>query len=244
MPSPFLTAEWRKLLMVQYVVDPKLLQPYLPNGVELDLFHHEGEDRCYVSLVGFLFQKVRVKGLAIPLHTSFEEINLRFYVRRREADGTQRRGVVFIREFVPRRAIAFVARRLYEEPYVALPTRHHIALEGPSVSVQYDWKLGARWHTLAATVSSEPVPIAAASEEEFITEHYWGYTKRSDGSTSAYQVQHPRWQIYPVQSHTVDVDFGLLYGTRLAALKTQPIASALLAEGSAVSVFSGFGLPA
>ena len=122
MSATFLTAEWRKLIMAQYVVKPKLLMPYLPQGVELDLFQPTtGESRCYVSLVAFLFDKVRVKGLAIPLHTRFEEINLRFYVRRREPDGSIKRGVVFIREFVPRRAIAWVAKRFYEEPYLRSP---------------------------------------------------------------------------------------------------------------------------
>src|SRR5579875_2320892 len=118
--SAFLTAEWRKLIMAQRAVKPKLLMPYLPRGVELDLYHPpQGEARCYVSLVGFLFDRVRVKGIAIPWHTRFEEINLRFYVKRREPDGSVRRGVVFVREFVPRRAIAWVAKGIYEEPYAA-----------------------------------------------------------------------------------------------------------------------------
>jgi uncharacterized protein YqjF (DUF2071 family) len=78
MASTFLTAEWRKLIMAQYIVDPATLAPWLPSGVELDLY----QGQCYVSLVGFLFDKVRIKGLPIPFHTRFEEINLRFYVRR------------------------------------------------------------------------------------------------------------------------------------------------------------------
>ena len=125
MPRPFLTAEWRKLLMAQYQVEPALLQPFLPPGLQFDLF----QERCYVSLVAFLFDHVRVKGIAFPFHQRFEEVNLRFYVKRQEPDGEIRRGVVFIREFVPRRAIAFVARRFYEEPYLALPTRRRISEE-------------------------------------------------------------------------------------------------------------------
>jgi hypothetical protein len=201
--STFLTAEWRKLIMAQYEVAPKKLAPYLPQGLELDLY----QGKCFVSLVAFLFDRVRVKGVGVPLHTRFEEINLRFYVRRREDDGTVKRGVVFIREFVPRRAIAWIARRFYEEPYLAVPTQSEILIAPDLLTAKYGWKLGGRWHTLYAAAYLPSVPIAPASEEEFITEHYWGYTKRSDGSTAAYQVEHPRWETYRLQSYEIAMDF-------------------------------------
>jgi hypothetical protein len=238
--STFLTAEWRKLIMAQYEVPPDTLAPYLPRGVELDLYQPapDAPPRCYVSLVAFLFDKVRVKGLAIPLHTRFEEINLRFYVRRTEPDGTIKRGVVFIREFGPRRAIAFIARRIYDEPYLAIPTRHEISSTADTLTASYSWKLAGGWHTLSATASSQPQPIAPASEEEFITEHYWGYTRRRDGSTSVYQVEHPRWHVYPIATHTIAADFAALYGPAFAFLNHQPAISVLLAEGSAVTVRS------
>jgi uncharacterized protein YqjF (DUF2071 family) len=238
--STFLTAEWRKLIMAQYDVKPKLLMPYLPKGVELDLY----EGRCYVSLVAFLFDRVRLKGLPIPFHTRFEEINLRFYVRRTEPDGTYKRGVVFIREFVPRRAIAYVAKHLYEEPYAAIPTNHRIRLSSESLTVGYGWDLGGRSHSLSVEAAPIPHHILANSEEDFITEHYWGYTKRSDGTTSAYQVEHPSWQTYKPRSYEIAVDFGLLYGQSFAFLTDQWVSSVLLAEGSAVSVHSGSRLSA
>jgi uncharacterized protein YqjF (DUF2071 family) len=237
MPT-FLTAEWRKLIMAQYVVKPRHLMPYLPKGLELDLF----QGQCFVSLVAFLFDRVRIKRLPIPFHTRFEEINLRFYVRRREPDGTFKRGVVFIREFVPRSAIAFIARRFYEEPYIAIPTSHRIESTSGNLSVQYSWNLGGRAHSIGVNANPTPREIAPGSEEEFITEHYWGYTKRVNGLTSAYEVQHPRWQIYPLTSHSIDADFSTLYGPAFAHLNSVQPASVLLAEGSAVSVHSGFRL--
>jgi uncharacterized protein len=240
--STFLTAEWRKLIMAQYAVEPATLTPYLPHGLELDLFRTGSESRCYVSLVGFLFDRVRVKGLAIPFHTRFEEINLRFYVKRKEPDGTFKRGVVFIREFVPRRAIAYVARRFYEEPYIAIPTHHRIERSPASFDVHYAWELGDRSHNISVKAASTPQDIQPNSEEEFITEHYWGYTKRRNGSTSAYQVQHPRWQTYKPQSYEIAVDFGILYGPSFAFLTEQWVSSVLLAEGSPVSVSSGLTL--
>ncbi len=239
MPTTFLTAEWRKLIMAQYAVAPETLAPWLPRGVELDLF----QGRCYVSLIGFLFDRVRVLGLPIPLHTRFEEVNLRFYVARSEPDGTRKRGVVFIREFVPRAAIALLANSLYEEPYATLPMRRNIAAKPEALSVSYRWRYQGTWHSLA--VEADPVlqPIAAGSEEEFITEHYWGYTKRTRGITSEYGVQHPRWQVYPVRNFIIEADFAAIYGPAFLSLNQQAPASVLLAEGSAVSVSTGTRLP-
>jgi len=236
--STFLTAEWRKLIMAQYAVEPATLTPWLPNGVELDLF----QGRYYVSLVGFLFDRVRLKGLAIPFHTRFEEVNLRFYVVRTDPDGTRKRGVVFIREFVPRAAITLIANSRYEEPYATLPTLSNIATTPKSLNVSYSWKHSGRWHELAVEASPDSQPIALDSEEEFITEHYWGYTKRRNFTTSAYQVQHPRWQTYPILSHAINADFNALYGPTFASLNHQTPSSILLAEGSAVSVSSGITL--
>ena len=235
--TTFLTAEWRKLIMAQYEVSSATLAPYLPRGLELDLYRN----RCYVSLVGFLFDRVRIKGFAIPFHTRFEEVNLRFYVVRTEPDGTRKRGVVFIREFVPRSAITLVASKLYEEPYSTLPTLSSTAETPEALRVSYSWK-AERWHSLAVEALPQPQPITEGSEEEFITEHYWGYTKRSNGTTSAYQVEHPHWLTYPITSCTIEADFAALYGPAFAALNTQPPASVLLAEGSAVSVSSGITL--
>jgi uncharacterized protein YqjF (DUF2071 family) len=235
--STFLTAEWRKLIMAQWTVKPERLMPHLPRGLEFDLY----EGRCYVSLVAFLFDRVRLKGLPIPFHSRFEEINLRFYVKRREPDGTIKRGVVFIREFVPRATIAYVARRFYEEPYIAIPTRHHIERGPDNLFVQYSWNLGGRPHSIAVNANPNPSEIVPGSEEEFITEHYWGYTKRTDGSTSAYEVQHPRWQTYKLhgEKYRIEVDMGILYGPAFAFLTDEWVSSVLLAEGSAVNVHSG-----
>ena len=98
----FLTAEWRKLAVVNYMVEPEILQPFVPAGTELDFW----QERCYVSLIGFRFENTKVLGMKIPWHVNFEEVNLRFYVRRKATDGW-RRGVVFIKEIVPKAAITW-----------------------------------------------------------------------------------------------------------------------------------------
>ncbi len=239
-PSVFLRAEWRKLIMAQYTVDPAVLDPFLPEGVELDLFHGE----CFVSLIGFLFDRVRIKGIAVPFHTRFEEVNLRFYVRARDKDGSYRRGVVFIREFVPRVAITLVANLLYEEPYRTARMRRGIIQTDSSLEVVYDWRGQGRWHRIAAEASPALQPIASGSIEEFITEHYWGFTKRSRGPTSQYQVEHPRWETYAIRRSMIDADFSALYGQAFASLNAQQPASVLLAEGAPVSIRGGTRLTA
>jgi len=243
--SVFLTAEWRKLMMVQYAIDPGILAPYLPHGVELDLY----DGKCFVSLVGFLFDRVRVKGIAFPFHTRFPEVNLRFYVKRVDPSGEVRRGVVFVNEFVPtlNLAVALIAKQLYEEPYRALPMRYRINPTAESLDVTYGWHTDGRWHTMFAAADPTPHPITPASVEEFITEHYWGYTKRTTrnptGRTSAYQVEHPRWQVYPIRSWKLDLDYAKMYGPHWDFLTDTWADNVLLAEGSAVKIYSGNDLP-
>jgi uncharacterized protein len=230
---PFLTAEWRDLLMVNFAVDPLLLAPHVPAGTQLDA--HDGV--TYVSLVAFRFVDTRVLGLRVPGHHAFEELNLRFYVRR-ERDNEVQRGVVFLKEVVPRRAIAWIARAVYNEPYIALPMRHTIA--GAPPRVEYGWCIGGRWHTVAARAMGSGAVPGAGSREEFITEHYWGYTRQRDGGTLGYRVEHPRWTVWPAEL-TERPPLAPLYGETLAAALTRP-ASAFIAAGSEVSVHLGVRL--
>ena len=237
-PKPFLTAEWRDLAMLNFAVDPKVLEPLVPAGTELDF--HEGE--TFVSVVGFLFLQTRVLGLPIPLHRNFEEVNLRFYVRRRAAEGW-RRGVTFVRELVPRRAIALVARVFYDEPYLAAPMRHSIAQGPQELSVEYQWWRLGRWETLAMTAGGAARVPATGSHEEFIAEHYWGYTKRAAG-TSEYGVEHEQWRLQSATQWRFEADVTSLYGPQFVeTLRVAPV-SAFVAEGSPVIVRRRGRLPA
>ncbi len=227
----FLTAEWRKLALANYEVSPDLLKPYLPHGTELDIWN----GRCYTSLVGFMFKKVRLRGLPIPFHTEFEEVNLRFYVRHK-SDGEWRRGVVFISELVPKWAIAFVANTIYKERYEAASMRHAWKNDGVSQTIEYDWKKQGRWHSFHLNAATQAHPMPTGSEAEFITEHYWGYAKRSETQTNEYQVTHPRWHVYEVKNHRIDVDFAKLYGANFAELNQLKPTSIMLAEGSEITV--------
>jgi uncharacterized protein YqjF (DUF2071 family) len=221
MSTPFLTSEWRKLAMANYVIDPSLLSSWIPSKTEIDLFN----GKCFISLIGFLFLDTRIMGMKIPFHVNFEEINLRFYVRHGE-----RRGVVFIKEITSKRMVTLMANTIYKENYETLPTSHSIIASPGTLNVQYRWKK-ADWNVFQVSSEKTPVAIAAGSEEEFITEHYWGFKDDKE-----YRVEHPRWEVYPVRSYRVDVDFANVYGEAFGFLSKQKPASVFLTEGSKVSV--------
>ena len=227
----FLTAEWRKLAIANYKIDPTVLAPYVPKGTELDLW----QDRCYVSLIGFRFINTKVLGLKIPGHVNFEEVNLRFYVRR-QVGVEWRRGVVFIKEIVPKYAITWVANTLYQEHYETCPMRSNWDVGPNQQHITYEWKRGSEWQKIAVQASSQGQDLVAGSEEEFITEHYWGYAAPNQRKTNEYEVTHPRWQVYPVESYDIELDFATNYGQDFAFLQEQAPTSVMLAEGSAITV--------
>lgn len=234
----FLTAEWRYLAMINYQVDPQILQPFVPAGTELDSW----DGKTFVSMVGFLFLNTKVLGLPIPFHTDFEEVNLRFYVRRKGPEGW-RRGVVFVKELVPKTAIAAVARSVYNEKYDALPMRHTLersaAICNPYIMAEYGWQVNKNWNYLRVKTAGTVQPITDGSEEEFIAEHYWGYSSQPDGGCVEYQVEHPRWQIWQVSESELFCDVALLYGPQFVEPLGASASSAFLAEGSLVAVRRG-----
>jgi len=229
---PFLTAEWRDLIMANYIVDPSLLSMYLPSKTELDFY----DGQCYVSLVGFMFRNVRVMGLSIPLHTDFPEINLRFYVRYK-SNNEWRRGVVFIKEIVPKRAITLIANTFFGERYVTMPAMHKRKQESGNLTVSCVWK-SRNWNELMVLADENKRPLREGSDEEFITQHFWGYTALSRKRTGEYHVSHPAWDIHPVINYCVQCDVGDLYGKEFTFLEKENPVSVFLAEGSPVTVYS------
>jgi len=219
--------------MINYAIEPKILEKYLPKGTELDLWNNT----CYVSLVGFMFKNTKIKGVKIPFHINFEEVNLRFYVRYND-DGEWKRGVVFVKEIVPKPALTFVANTVYKENYETMPMSHSWAISENRLSVEYKWKKN-QWNSLKIVTDNQPSEILPGSEEEFITEHYWGYTKVSEQKTSEYGVEHPKWQVYPTKEFSIDVDFHSVYGKDFAFLAKEEPKSVFLAEGSEIKVKSG-----
>jgi uncharacterized protein YqjF (DUF2071 family) len=238
MPRRFLSACWQNLVMLNWEIEPAILRPLVPRGVELDFW----DGRCFVSVVGFLFRGARIMGLPIPFHRNFEEVNLRFYVRRESVQG-RRRGVVFIKEVVPRAAIALVARWVYNERYIACPMRSEVSLPDPtrgtSGQVAYYWNGPTGCHAVRAEMGGCPARPAPDSEEEFITEHYWGYVGQRNGSTLEYQVEHPPWRVWKATAARLQCDVGGFYGAEFEAALNKAPCSAFVAAGSAVAVYRG-----
>ncbi|RFS23876.1 DUF2071 domain-containing protein [Chitinophaga silvatica] len=231
--QPFLTANWKNLLLFNFEADPALLRPYLPAYTELDFFG----GKTYLSLVGFLFEKTKLKGISVPAHQTFEEVNLRFYVRYKEA-GKWKRGVAFIKELVPKPMITFVANTLYNEKYATLPMKHKWEFSDQAIEISYQWKLKDTWNFLTATANKESIAIEDNSENEFILEHYWGYTQINNKLSGEYEVKHPKWMVHPVRNFNYYCDTLNLYGEAFVPALQQP-GSVILATGSEIEVMPG-----
>ena len=246
LPPVFLTAWWRYLVMLNYEVDARILAPFLPPGIELDAW----QGKTLASIVAFEFADVRILDMSVPFHRDFEEMNLRFYVRRKTADGW-RRGVVFVKELVPLPTVALLARLLYGEPYKALPMdrlfQHHPTTPGSSgtaaregaTTVRYSWHHDKTWNRVEATVDTtqEPRLPEPGSEEEFLTDHAYGYGTRR-GRTIEYVVEHPAWRYRNAVKAEFDCSAATLrtlYGEAFAPYLKSP-RSAFLVEGSPVIV--------
>ena len=226
---PFLTAKWHNLLILTYEVDPVAIIERVPAGTTLDSW----QGKTLVSVIGFQFLETKILGAPIPFHQDFEEVNLRFYVRR-GMDGGARQGVVFVREMVPRAVVGGMARLLYREPYHIVPMRSRVN-PGPPPDVDYQWNATGTWCSLAAAAEGEPSELVPGSLEEFVTERHWGYNGEPGKETLEYQVDHPRWRVWHVDTSRVAYHAEPLCGHELAPFLKNPV-SAIIADGSAVSV--------
>ena len=229
--TTFLKANWENIIMVNYEIDPDILIPFLPKGVTLDLF----EGKAYVSLVGFMFKNTKIFKIPIPYLGNFEEINLRFYVQRKEGN-TIKRGVVFINETIPYRIVAWMANKLYKEHYTVVPTKHFIHERDEKKQVKFEWLLNKKWNHILVEADTSSKDMVAGSFEEFIYEHYYGYTKVSDSATEEYRLQHPSWQIYKVSKYNILCDFIAMYGDDFSVLNKVKPTAVFIAKGSSVKV--------
>jgi uncharacterized protein YqjF (DUF2071 family) len=218
---PLLTAAWRDLVMLSYEVTPATLAPLVPAGVELDLWH----GHALVTAVGFQFLDTRIHGFAVPLHRSFAEVNLRFYVRR-EVGTETRRGVVFIRELVTPPLVAMIARWRYNEPYEVAAVRRAACPEG---RYEYGWRrYGTRGRVAATAYGDRAVP-PRGSQPAFVTQRHWGYTRQRDGTTIEYYVSHPPWRVRAARDPLCD-------GDTTGIIPAGDPMSALVVDGSGVEV--------
>ncbi|WP_347922652.1 DUF2071 domain-containing protein [Pontimicrobium sp. SW4] len=220
----FLTAKWENLIMANYVINSEILKPHIPSGTQLDFF----EGNCYISLVGFMFKNTKVLGIKMPYHINFEKVNLRFYVKRND-----KRGVVFIKEIVPKPLITFIANSLYNEHYQTCKMKHDE--DNTNNHYSYHWKIKEKWQSLSVKTKQNTIPIIENSEAEFIAEHYYGYTKGKH-KTFEYEVKHPKWKQKEIINYDINVNFAANYGSEFRMLNQLMPKSVFLATGSDISV--------
>ena len=232
----FLSADWHNLLFANYAIDPNVLTPFVPKGTKLDF--HNGS--CYISLVAFQFLNTKVFGFPAFTKRNFDEINLRFYVKRPLTDGGERRGVVFVKEIVPSRLIAWIARTLYGENYIAMDMNHEIrAASDQEAKVTYRCGVHELSNRISAVVYPESETDGNEGLESYITEHYWGYSSPTQNKTVEYEVKHPKWPINKVSEYLIDFDFEGLYGTPYKLLSEIEPTSVLYCKGSDITVHLG-----
>jgi uncharacterized protein YqjF (DUF2071 family) len=228
MPRPFLTCEWRNLFLATYAVPPALLRPRLPPGLELDM---RGGD-AFVSLVAFEFRNTRVLGVPWPGYRDFPELNLRFYVRH-----NGERGVVFIREFVASRLVAWLARSIYNEPYRVASLTARCQDSAGSRSMEYRLRWDGREHVLSVAGDKPIFLPGESSDEHFFKEQRWGFGRTRSGQAIRYEVAHPPWQVFAVRSYHIDLDWASVYGPEWALLNKATPMSTVFADGSGVAVY-------
>ncbi len=229
--ATFLKAKWENIVMANYTIPKEVLQPYLPKGVELDLYN----GNAYASLVGFMFKNTRLFNIPIPLMGNFEEVNLRFYVLRK-VKNQLKRGVVFINETVPYKPVAWLANKLYKEHYIAIPTKHKWDFKEELKKINYQWKVKNKWNSIDVEAQVLATPMLEDSFEKFIFEHYFGYTKVDDLITLEYKINHPSWNVHKILDYKINCNFFDNYGSDFEFLNSVIPQSVFLAEGSAVSV--------
>lgn len=225
----FLTAHWSHLALINYAVDPALLDALCPRGLEVDTRDGHG----FVSLVAFHFLDTRVLGVPWPGFRDFTEVNLRWYARE---VATGRRGVVFVREFVPQWFVAAMARLTYNEPYEAVPMRSAIRRRDGRVAIKHALRFPFGPQRLAVEARDEPGRPAASSWAHWFKEQRWGYGTDHFGRTICYEVRHPHWRVFPVERVALEWDFARVYGPTWECLQGATPHSIVLAEGSRIEV--------
>ncbi len=233
MSKIFLSARWENLVLITYAVEPGFLDDLLPEGITADTI----EGNAFVSLVAFDFLDTRVKGIKFPLHTNFPEINLRYYVRYKE-----KRGVMFVREFVPPSFIPLFANLMYNEKYKSVRMKSSISKNG-KILLNHTISFRNRKYEIYLEALNKPFLPRAGSKEHFFKEHEWGFGTSRNGKPLMYRVEHPYWNIFPVVKFDHNFDFGAIYGKKWEYLNEKAPYNITFAEGSKVRVFGSEKLP-
>ena len=227
----FLRSNWLRLASANYIIEPHLLDKYIPKGTVLE--EHNGKH--YVSLVAFRYSQTRLLNIQVPFHTNFEEINLRFYVKRKIAPHVWRSEVAFTKLFFPKTALTFVAKHIYKENYETKRMRHNWSENDRQLLTSYGLKKN-RWHDFELMTEKESNVIDAHSSEAFFSKHYWGTSQINDNSCTIYKIEHPEWKVFRVNDWKINFDFNKVFGSEFKHLTDNKPESVYLYDGSEVVV--------
>ena len=226
--KPFLTANWINLINITYAVPPEPLLPYLPKGVELDTV----SGKAFVSVVPFDFTDTRLNGVKVPFHVKFPEINLRFYVKQ-----GNKRGVIFLKEFIPKFLIKTIANTFYYERYEVVGLKSSVLKNENEISVKHCLTKGGKDFYIEVCAENDPFVPSAGSREYFFEERFYGFSKNKKGDPLQFRVEHPSWKLYPVKHYRIDFDFGFLFGGKWKFLNDELPVCIMLLDGSPVKMF-------
>jgi uncharacterized protein YqjF (DUF2071 family) len=228
--TPLVNGAWQQILMANYIVDPSLLEPCLPWGTQLAF--HDGQ--CFLTVAGLIFSEITVLGVKIPFHRFVPEVNLRFYVVPSLGNERNRRGIVFVREIISRRIMAFAANMYYKEHYVVGHVGHTATSDTAFHNVRYE--VGS-FELRALLRAGKRETVIKGSKKDFILHNFFGYSGAPDKRTTWYRVMHPSWQTEHVVNYDLRIDFTKLFGDRFAGLNRQKPDSVYYTAGSAVSIY-------
>lgn len=231
MKTHLLRAEWNNIIMANYAVPKELLLPYVPYKTELDFF----ESETYVTLAGFMFLNTQMLGFDIPFHSNFEEVTLRFYVKSTRGLAAKR-GVVFIKEIVPKYAITLLANTVFGQNYMTLKMKSFHQDMGDHMETAYEWKHLDKWNKLTAKAGKRSTPIRQNRFNEFIADHYYGFRKNGETKTYQYEVEHELWETFNVIDYSVNCDFGSLFGNEFSILNKEKPKSVFMLKGSEIRI--------
>lgn len=235
-PAVSYQASWHDMVVINFDIEPRIVEMHLPPGLEVDLYN----DHSFISLVALKCRDTVIKGIRIPFHSNYAQLQLRCYVKRTDGD-TTRRGTFFIKRFVPSRRVARLMSWWTGQKYQHMRIRTHVSgfqETDPNImpEAQYECFVNGRWNKIKIKARSQRRKLRPESKDQFILDHQYAYY--SDGkNTFEYLVDHPPWLIWDAASGALDCDVEALFGKEFARPMKHRPSSVMLARGSDVTVY-------
>jgi len=236
--KPLMKAKFTELVALNFSVDPSILEPRLPKGVELHFYGNE----TYVSLVAMMLRNVRVYNVPITIAKMVGEFNLRFYVRRKVGENQYKNGSCFIKDYVSSWAASWALEKLFKAEFGRIRMKWAHARfdgdeEGRPPSADYRWQVdGDRWNRIRVLARERVAKTGRDTKVGFILNHSFIYSKRGN-KTLEYPVTRPAWSIWNAGQANFTCDVERLFGPEFVKPLAKRPASVFVANGSEVVVY-------